>query len=690
MFASTPEGLLPGEDIIWSDNDTTFNLFGAYRLVDKSLGWSLYVTTYRIVFSSTQEVLRTDIPIQCLYRYELREGAIRLQTKDSAVLFIETASGHKEPLQEILSKLSSATTKKQTFTQASQQQTLRPIVSAAQLIHTELERWCEKNPQMEKHFRTTGVNAEYALCESYPQILPVPARVSDELLLEVAKFRKSRRVPIVSYVHAVTEAVLGRCSQPKTGLLSKSSEADEECLRAFSCTADRQRVLIADARPIVNAMGNMVTGGGYENYSSCDYINLDIDNIHEMRSSLEKLSYVQTTMFGSWGEYHRALADSKWLSHIDTVLSGVGRIVTALEKRQSVIVHCSDGWDRTSQLVSLASLILDPYYRTIRGLVTLIEKDWLLPGHKFADRGDASSHEFSPVFLQFLDCVFQLWRCNRVQFEYDMELLEFLAIHYTSGRYDTFNGNCDKDRDAKASNLTAASIWDFVLSEIGHSGFQSECYDASKNLASLKLPQPHQVVLWESLYFRFRRGLGWEIGDSGRAPKDPMVTKYRSELRECEIKIERLQAELRSLKLRTAHSPNRAAPGAQSGLWRAAVDVQIEILNEKREVGEMAFGYVWENVAGIIDGLAVAQEMQTRARTEIVEDVTRWVPNSQRDGCTYCGRKWHKVFLRVHHCRSCGEAVCGFCSNNKAKVKGYDGLVRVCDLCSKKHLALTS
>ena len=43
----------------------------------------------------------------------------------------------------------------------------------------------------------------------------------------------------------------------------------------------------------------------------------------------------------------------------------------------SVLVHCSDGWDRTAQLCSLAQLMLDPYYRTVRGFEVLIEKDWL-------------------------------------------------------------------------------------------------------------------------------------------------------------------------------------------------------------------------------------------------------------------------------------------------------------------------
>lgn len=48
-----------------------------------------------------------------------------------------------------------------------------------------------------------------------------------------------------------------------------------------------------------------------------------------------------------------------------------------------MVVHCSDGWDRTAQLTSLSLLMLDGYYRTIRGFEVLVEKEWLSFGHRF-------------------------------------------------------------------------------------------------------------------------------------------------------------------------------------------------------------------------------------------------------------------------------------------------------------------
>jgi myotubularin-related protein 1/2 len=81
------------------------------------------------------------------------------------------------------------------------------------------------------------------------------------------------------------------------------------------------------------------------------------------------------------------LGDSGWLIHIQSVLAGAAWIAARVAMESaSVLVHCSDGWDRTTQLVSLACLLLDPYYRTFAGFQALVEKDWLAFGHPFSDR----------------------------------------------------------------------------------------------------------------------------------------------------------------------------------------------------------------------------------------------------------------------------------------------------------------
>lgn len=41
-------------------------------------------------------------------------------------------------------------------------------------------------------------------------------------------------------------------------------------------------------------------------------------------------------------------------------------VASAIERDgRPVLVHCSDGWDRTPQIVALAQILLDPYYRTM-------------------------------------------------------------------------------------------------------------------------------------------------------------------------------------------------------------------------------------------------------------------------------------------------------------------------------------
>ena len=105
---------------------------------------------------------------------------------------------------------------------------------------------------------------------------------------------------------------------------------------------------------------------------------------------------------------------SGWLQHIQTILSAAITVQDLLyHQGYSVLVHCSDGWDRTSQIVSLTEMLLDPYYRTMVGFHVLVEKDWLDFGHQFSTRCghnglNTNDDQRSPIFVLFLDCVYQV------------------------------------------------------------------------------------------------------------------------------------------------------------------------------------------------------------------------------------------------------------------------------------------
>lgn len=55
------------------------------------------------------------------------------------------------------------------------------------------------------------------------------------------------------------------------------------------------------------------------------------------------------------------------MEYVGAILKGASTVAAYLEAGDPVLVHCSDGWDRTSQLSALAQVLLDPYYRTIEG-----------------------------------------------------------------------------------------------------------------------------------------------------------------------------------------------------------------------------------------------------------------------------------------------------------------------------------
>ena len=122
---------------------------------------------------------------------------------------------------------------------------------------------------------------------------------------------------------------------------------------------------IFDARPLLNARTNKLKGGGYEDcgpnaaYTNCKITFGDIDNIHIVRDAFEKvheMSFNNTATDKSASQgWHSALESSGYRTLIMRILACTNEILYALAvKQHNILIHCSDGWDRTAQLCSLS------------------------------------------------------------------------------------------------------------------------------------------------------------------------------------------------------------------------------------------------------------------------------------------------------------------------------------------------
>lgn len=247
----------------------------------------------------------------------------------------------------------------------------------------------------------------------------------------------------------------------------------------------------------------------------------------------------------------QALRRSGWLRHLSAILEGAVLIAKNVHVANShVLVHCSDGWDRTAQLSAIAQLCLDPFYRTIKGFAILIEKDWLSFGHKFAHRAghlvpdrtnfvsiqsDAQSaqaaflasvqknlafsssafKETSPVFHQYLDCVYQIMRQYPKRFEFDSRLLEMLFYHLYSCQFGTFLYNSESERRNGPSNPadTTRSVWELFFTADGspkaeylNAQYDSKLDDPEDRSVEadqgVLLPNPAKVAFWHEVFHK--------------------------------------------------------------------------------------------------------------------------------------------------------------------------------------------
>ena len=403
-----------------------------------------------------------------------------------------------------------------------------------------------------QRIKQSNINKNYNICSSYPEITFIADlnnnTSADELYKSAAKYRARCRYPALTYYYKETSGSIWRCSQNCAGLNGRNVDDETIFLAILNLSnVNINKIIIYDARPMISAIGNKFKGGGYENIVNYKNATLEfcyIGNIQEVNKSFNGVKDLLTEEDNNeddcyfWSKFE----NTGWPYLINQIIKKSIDISLKVKQGYSTVIHCSDGWDRTSQLCALTQILIDPYYRTLIGFIVLIEKDFISFGHLFRNRtgmfpknGKVSEDQVSPIFLQFLDCVHQLMMLYPYAFEFNMELLLMIAMHTYSGKYGTFMYNSEQERKEKKQTDNSISIWTDVL----------KCGDQYKNPfynekieINVKSFKMRQVRLWEEYFLKY------QVREFKSVKKEVSSFEwFVNQKKEDLIKIEKVEAE---------------------------------------------------------------------------------------------------------------------------------------------------
>ncbi|XP_066252521.1 myotubularin-related protein 10-A [Euwallacea similis] len=235
-------------------------------------------------------------------------------------------------------------------------------------------------------------------------------------------------------------------------------------------------------------------------------------------------------------KFYGLIDSTKWLTYVSTCLA---KACEAAEKimrfNRTVVLQEGDGQDLNCVVASLTQIIVDPYFRTKFGFQSLVQKDWVAMGHPFANRlGHILSKEIeqSPIFLLFLDCVWQLLQQYPRAFQISETYLTTLWDSAHISIFDTFLFNCQHDRFMASTGncnshvpLTLRSVWDWreQFSEKDIALFCNPLYDDGFNEVLEPSTGLSNLEVWGQAYFRWLSQL--EIPRGGK-PQVDLYTRF--------------------------------------------------------------------------------------------------------------------------------------------------------------------
>ncbi|OWK52773.1 Myotubularin-related protein 9 [Lonchura striata] len=371
------------------------------------------------------------------------------------------------------------------------------------------ERLFQQLAAQTSRWRLSAVNRDFSACPSYPPAVIVPAAVADDTVAKAARFRQGGRFPVLSYFHAKNGTALLRSSQPLPGPKRRRCLEDEQLLGTVVAEGEDNATTPLSpcrGRPLQESFARLVEACG------------------EPAPSVER--------------WLGRLDSSRWLGHVKAALSTACLAAQCLDREGcSVLVHGAEGTDTTLLVTALAQLILQPACRTLEGFQALLEREWIqvrvvfvmwrrvrVPahlgaltqpphgqaGHPFQLRcarsaaSPARGKREAPVFLLFLDCVWQLSRQFPFSLEFGEQLLLTLFDNAYASAYGTFLCNSEKERRLCRLRERTPSLWARLEQPEEKHKYLNPLYSHNP-LPLWPCGQPQGIQLWHAIPVPERR-----------------------------------------------------------------------------------------------------------------------------------------------------------------------------------------
>uniref|UniRef100_A0A3B3CPL4 Myotubularin related protein 11 n=1 Tax=Oryzias melastigma TaxID=30732 RepID=A0A3B3CPL4_ORYME len=283
-------------------------------------------------------------------------------------------------------------------------------------------------------WRVSSVNDRFEMSTSLSRFIVVPQKVLDtELKKSFAHFNEGR-IPRWCWRHPRGSDLL-RMSSFQNNIYHEKDDIRNLEMVLFGCQS---------SLCVVVELGDELPSPA------------DIQLAHSRMRTL-CLGDLSTSVSVPDDKWLSTLESTHWLDHIRLCLRKASEVACLLRSGHlTVALQEPEDRDMGCVVSSLVQVMSDPHYRSQHGFQSLVQKEWVMAGHRFYSRNNYhrdNDKEEAPVFLLFLDCVWQLWFQFPSRFQLTADFL--LALHDSIHLplFSTFLANCQRERCKRSQNL---------------------------------------------------------------------------------------------------------------------------------------------------------------------------------------------------------------------------------------------